>query len=74
MKEAKFGKDTYELSIGNSLLKGKLTNLEKPLLFTQKMRNEEVSYEIKGIIRQKLVFNTRPTPLRNNAQNVRNNN
>jgi len=26
-------------------------------------------FEIKGIIKQKIVFNTRPTPIRNNVQN-----
>ena len=40
LKKAKFGGDTaYEMSVGNHLIKGKLTNLDKPLLFTKKNVN-----------------------------------
>ena len=60
----------YELKIGHHLLKGKIMDLAKPLLFTEKIINDQGNheYQIKAIIKRKLLFATRPTPLRNNGK------
>ena len=34
------GKDTYEIRIGNHLLKGKIVDLQKPFILTEKVLNE----------------------------------
>ena len=45
--------------------------LEKPLLFTERLENKDengnfkdIQYEVKGVVRNKIVFSTRPTPVR----------
>ena len=66
IRRAKFGKDAFEMTIGNSEIKGKLEKLSKPLVFTERKETSEggMEFNIKGVIRNKIVFNTRPTPLR----------
>ena len=46
-----------------------MTDLSKPLIMTEKEIDTEensVRFVIKAVIKKKLVFSTRPTPLRNN--------
>jgi hypothetical protein len=60
-------KGMYELQIGNHLLKGKSVDLLKPLIMTEKIvspETNELEYQIKAIIRRKIMFGSRPTPLR----------
>lgn len=60
----------YELYIGNHLLKGKISNLTKPLILTDKIQNAEGNkeYVIKGVVKKKLMFGSRPTPLKREDQ------
>jgi hypothetical protein len=62
------GKGNYELQVGNHSIKGKITDLAKPLLMTEKvsLTDGNVNFMIKAIIRKKVIFSTRPTPLRKN--------
>ncbi|CDW72440.1 UNKNOWN [Stylonychia lemnae] len=65
MRELQGG--NYELQVGNHMIKGKLTDLPKALLFTEKVFdefNQQMEYRIKAIIKKKVVFSSRPTPLR----------
>ena len=72
MRKAKIGgAGVYEVIIGNQCLKGKVVELEKPLLFTERLENHdsngnltEVKYEVRGVVKTKIVFSTRPTPVR----------
>ena len=72
MRKAKIGgAGTYEVVIGNQCLKGKILPLDKPLLFTERLENKDsegnlkdIQYEIKGVVKNKIVFSTRPTPVR----------
>ena len=60
-------KGNYDVQIGNHLLKGKSVDLPKPLIMTEKFYNEEtnvVSYVVRAIIKKKILFSGRPTPLR----------
>jgi len=55
------------MQVGNHLLKGKLIDLPKPLIMTEKFINEEtaaVTYVIRAVIKKKMLFSGRPTPLR----------
>jgi len=50
------------------MLKGKISDLPKALLFTEKVYDEhtnQLEYRIKAIIKRKITFASRPTPLRN---------
>eukprot|EP01091_Cochliopodium_minus_P001881 TRINITY_DN11842_c0_g1_i1.p1 TRINITY_DN11842_c0_g1~~TRINITY_DN11842_c0_g1_i1.p1 ORF type:complete len:108 (-),score=28.28 TRINITY_DN11842_c0_g1_i1:96-419(-) len=49
------------LIIGNHKLNGTLSNLDKPLAVMKKMKKDKISYNILGLIKQKYVFNTRPS-------------
>ena len=60
-------KSTYDMQVGNHLLKGKIIDLPKPLIMTEKLFNEEsneMSYVVRAVIKKKLLFASRPTPLR----------
>ena len=60
-------KGTYDMQVGNHLLKGKLADLPKPLIMTEKSYNEEtneINYVVRAVIKKKLLFSGRPTPLR----------
>jgi hypothetical protein len=61
------------MKIGNHLLKGKITELQKPMIMTERIKKEdgEMEYVIKAVIRKKIMFINRPTPVRN--QNNENN-
>lgn len=57
----------YELMVGNHLIKGKISDLPKPIIMTEKVVNEakgDVEFKIKAVLRRKIVFGSRPTPLR----------
>lgn len=65
MKEATKG--NYELLIGNHLLRGKISDLPKPLIMTEKIidrENAQIIHKVKAIIKRKILFQGRPTPLR----------
>lgn len=68
MKEV--SKGNYELYIGNHLVKGKAVDLPKALILTEKSidENGSLQFNIKSIIRKKILFSGRPTPLRLNQQ------
>ncbi|PAV64389.1 hypothetical protein WR25_11409 [Diploscapter pachys] len=57
-------KDTKEaiLIIGNHLLEGKFTQLEKPLLVAVPNADDQ-SYVVNAVIRRKLLFKLRPKPI-----------
>ena len=45
--------------------------LDKPMLFTERLETKdesgnltEIKYEIRGVVKNKIVFSTRPTPVR----------
>ena len=58
-------KGNYELQIGNHLLKGKMQELAKPIIMTEKVESEgQIQLEVRAVIKRKLLFATRPTPLR----------
>ncbi len=53
------------MQIGNHLLKGKGVDLPKPLIMTQKViEGDQINYIIKAVIKKKITFATRPTPIR----------
>jgi len=55
------------MQVGNHLLKGKAVDLPKPLIMTEKFYDEqtnEVKYIVRAIIKKKILFSGRPTPLR----------
>ena len=63
-------KGNYEFRLGNHLLKGKSSDLANPILFTEKVLDDhslEISFKIRGVIKKKILFSTRPTPLRTGA-------
>ena len=64
-------KGNFELKVGNHLLKGKAIDLPKPLLMTEKVINTygEPEFIIKGVVKKKIMFTGRPTPLRTAATN-----
>ena len=65
MKET--SKGNYDMQVGNHLLKGKAVDLLKPLIMTEKFYDEqtnEVKYIVRAIIKKKILFSGRPTPLR----------
>jgi hypothetical protein len=69
MKET--SKGCYDLQIGNHLLKGKAIDLPKQFVMTEKCFNGEtgaVEYRVRAIIKRKILFAGRPTPLRLNQQ------
>ena len=58
-------KGMYDLQVGNHLLKGKMVDLPKPLILTEKIIHEsEIIYHVRAVIKRKLLFASRPTPLR----------
>ena len=60
-------KGTFDLKIGNHLLKGKIVDLVKPLLITEKSINpatQELELLVRAIIKRKILFGSRPTPLK----------
>jgi hypothetical protein len=58
-------KGVYDLQIGNSLLKGKAIDLPKPLIMTEKVQEgSEIKYNVKAVIKRKIQFAGRPTPIR----------
>ena len=62
-------KGNYELQVGNHLIKGKVIDLVKPLIMTEKQVNEETGemlQVVRAVIRKKVLFAGRPTPLRTN--------
>ena len=46
-----------------------MIDLPKPIIMTEKIRNENGDIEliVKGVIKQKVMFSGRPTPLRKDA-------
>ena len=59
----------YELQVGNHLIRGKVADLPKPFIMTEKVINEvtgEISLKVVAIIRKKIIFSGRPTPIRTN--------
>ena len=60
---------TYELTVGNHLLKGKIQNLQRPMILAQKEGNKsgEVGLNVQAVVRRKILFSTRPTPLKATA-------
>ena len=57
----------YELVVQNHILKGKKSLLPSPMLFTERVKNPttgEVEIQVKAIVREKVLFPTRPTPFR----------
>jgi hypothetical protein len=62
------GKGNYELMVGNHSIKGKMADLPKPLIMTEKeVTDDRISYKIKAVIKRKVMFSSRPTPLRSGA-------
>ena len=58
-------KGMYDMQIGNHLLKGKALDLPKSLIMTEKVtEGDQINYIIKAIIKKKIIFATRPTPVR----------
>ncbi|CAG7855143.1 SubName: Full=Uncharacterized protein {ECO:0000313/EMBL:CCA68902.1} [Serendipita indica DSM 11827] len=59
------------LRIGHHLLEGKLTGLPKPLAVLKSNKtaepDNEVSFDIVSIIRKKIVFSKRPSPVMDNV-------
>ena len=67
LQPAKFGANMFELLVGNQIMKGKKSKLAKPMLMTERVRNvqtNQVEMVIKAVIREKIEFQTRPTPLK----------
>lgn len=53
------------MQIGNHLLKGKAMDLPKALIMTEKVtEGDQINYIIKAVIKKKILFGTRPTPVR----------
>ena len=55
------------MQVGNHLIKGKSVDLPKPFILTEKFYNEEtneVNYMVRAVIKKKIMFSGRPTPLR----------
>ena len=54
--------DNAEITIGSQFLEGKVITLVKPFLVTEDIRKDDnsVEYQIVGIARKKILFNTRP--------------
>jgi hypothetical protein len=50
------------LRIGNHLLRGKVVTLGKPLAVIPRCKSGEQLLEIRGVIRRKILFNSRPVP------------
>jgi hypothetical protein len=60
-------KGNYDLLIGNHLLKGKISELPKPIIMTQKIiEGTQIFHKIVAVIKRKILFSGRPTPLRLN--------
>ena len=58
-------KGMYDMQIGNNLIKGKMVDLPKALIMTEKItEGDQINYTIKAVVKKKIVFATRPTPVR----------
>ncbi|XP_017779894.1 PREDICTED: chromosome transmission fidelity protein 8 homolog [Nicrophorus vespilloides] len=53
------------LIIGNHLMYGKESKMEKPLAMLRRVKSDETGaeYHVNAIIRQKILFKTRPKPI-----------
>ena len=56
----------FELICGNHLIKGKVVDLPKQVVLGERVKNEDGQVEMvfKAVMRKKVLFSTRPTPLR----------
>lgn len=64
-------KGNYDLVIGNHLLRGKMSDLPKPIIMTEKLVDKESGsffHQVRAVIKRKVTFSGRPTPLRLNQQ------
>ncbi len=55
------------MQVGTHLLKGKAVDLPKSLIMTEKFYDEqtnEVKFLVRAVIKKKILFSGRPTPLR----------
>lgn len=51
------------MTCGNHLLKGKLVDLPKPIVLSERIKSDSgVSLVIQAVIRRKVLFAARPTP------------
>lgn len=56
--------DKVRLQIGKQVLEGSMLQLKKPQAVLSKRREEpQTHYEVVGVIRRKVSFTARPTPL-----------
>ncbi len=59
------GYDLKKNSTLTFLIVGKIMNLARPLVLSERVNlNGEQQMVIKGVMRKKILFSTRPTPLR----------
>ena len=71
LKNLKIGNISFNngkvfLIIGNHKLNGSKVMLEKPIAVMKKRKTNNVTYNVLGLIKQKFVFNTRPSLFFNN--------
>lgn len=62
-KLTKTGDTSYNLSIGNHVIAGKLVKLKNPFILCLKSKKEDNTIRIVQLIETKIQFSNRPTPL-----------
>lgn len=62
-KLEKGDKDNYTLTIGNHILVGKKSELKNPFILCSKCHQNDNKIKILNIIKNKISFNLRPTPI-----------